>query len=580
MDSRFSRRTLISRALLAGASVPAIGSLLTACGGGSAATTPASAAVATQAPAAPAPAAGSSPVASPAAASSGAQARQGGALVVGEDNQLQPFSYNTAWVNEAQWDIYEHLLAIDPSNQLVPYLAASFEVAPDGLTVTYHIKSGKTFHNGDPLDATVLKALFDRWTAPKSDYGETYFQAVTKIEAPDAQTLVFTLKAPDAEAYLGTAYLYSPIVDPTAVASAGQDYGKTVVVGSGPFKFDKWEGDSVSVVRNPDYSNPPAFMANKGPAYLDRITYTFIPDLSTRTLNLESGTFDIVRSPAPQDVAQLEKNPDVTVIKEPAISILYMGFNFKKQALLGDKRVREAIFRAVDRQPIIDRVLFGQANPAYSPVVSFDAGYWKGSETLYPYDLAAAKTLLDDAGWQQSGAVRTKGGQPLALNLIVVGNSEQTTVAQVIQEQLGQIGVKINIEVLDKGTDQQRQLAGDYDLNFFQYLYDTSIDVLKILYSSTTLPPNGANWAFYTNPQLDAQFAKYRTSTNPNDRIQAVIEVQKILLGDVVQVPLYNPLMIWGVRKWVQGFKPYPYWTYPLMNDTWVTAQSPRAKSS
>lgn len=580
MSGGFSRRSFVARAVLVAASFPAVGTLLSACGGSNN-STPASTSASSQSTSTSASAQSASTLTTssptPAPASSQNPPRQGGSLIVGEDNQLQPFTYNTPWVNEAQWDIYERLLAISPTNSLVPYVAEKFEVSSDGLTITYTIKQGKKFHNGDPLDATSIKALFDHWLAKGSDYNETYYENVESVTTPDNQTLQFKLSKADSDAYLGTAYLYSPLVDASVLTAHAQDYGKTVVMGSGPFTFQSWSGDSVTLTKYADYSNPPAFMQNKGAAYLDKITYTFIPDQSTRSVNLESGTFDIVRSPAPQDVSRLESNADVQVLKIPAISIMYMGFNFKQQTLLGDKNVREAIFRAIDRKPIIDKVLFGQANPAYSPVVPFDSGYWKGSETLYPYDVAKSKSLLDSAGWTLSGSVRSKSGQQLALSLIVLGTSVESTVAQVVQEQLATVGVKINIEVLDKGTHQQRQISGDYDLNFFQYLYDTSVDVLKILYSSTTIPPHGANWAFYKNPQLDAQFAAYRSATTAAARNQATVEIQKILLGDIVQVPLYNPFMIWGVRKWVQGFKPYEYWTYPLMNDTWVTKDSPRS---
>src|SRR5690606_8132872 len=168
------------------------------------------------------------------------------------------------------------------------------------------------------------------------------------------------------------AYSFSPIINMDVFEENPDEFGRSIVVGSGPFIFDQWEGDSVTVVRNDAYSGPPPFVTNKGAPYLDAITYTWLPDQSTRTINLESGEFDIVEKPAPQDVARLEANPDIVVIKQPQTSLLYLGFNFKREELLGDHRVREAIYRAVDRDPIIERVLFGLATPAYSPVVPHD----------------------------------------------------------------------------------------------------------------------------------------------------------------------------------------------------------------
>jgi peptide/nickel transport system substrate-binding protein len=504
--------------------------------------------------------------------------RQGGSLVYGIENQLQPFTYNTAWMPEAAFDIYERLLDIDRDGKLVPYLAESFEVAEDGLTITLKIRQGKTWHNGDPVDAASIKALFDHWINPEStDFGETFYRNVTAVEAPDAATLILRLSAPDSNAYYGMAYIYSPIVHFATLQANPEEYGKSIAIGSGPFKFVSWEGDSVTVERVPDYFGAPDYIENKGPAYLDRITYTWLPDQASRTVNLESGTFDMVEKPAPQDVERLENNPDLVVVKMPQPALLYMGFNFKQQEKLGDRRVREAIYRAVDRQVIIDRVLFGLATPAFSPVVPHDPDYWTGADTLYPYDLERANALLDEAGWLRDGDVRKKDGVELALNLIILGISEQQTVAQVVQDQLKEIGVRIDIEVLDKGTHQQRQLEGQYDLNFFRYAYDSSIQVLKILYDSKTMPPNGANWAFYSNPRADEHFAAFRATTEPEARHQAIVGVQQVMLEDVAMVPIYSPLGIWAHHKWVQGFNPNPNAFYTLHNDIWVTEDSPRA---
>ena len=550
-ETRLARRTLVQRGLALGAGIPAMGAIS---GWGHDGLQASVARAAQESP------------------------RSGGRIVYGIENQLQPFNYNTPWVAEAQMDIYERLLAIDPDGNLVPYLAESYEVAPDGLSVTLTLQPDKQFHNGDPVNAAAVKALFDHWISPDSDYAETFFVNIAEVEAPDDRTVVFRLNEPDSNVHYGLAYSFSPIINMNVFEENPDEFGRSIVVGSGPFIFDQWEGDSVTVVRNDAYSGPPPFVTNKGAPYLDAITYTWLPDQSTRTINLESGEFDIVEKPAPQDVARLEANPDIVVIKQPQTSLLYLGFNFKREELLGDRRVREAIYRAVDRDVIIDRLLFGLATPAFSPVVPHDPDHWPEAETLYPYDLEAAKALLDEAGWVADGEGRAKDGTPLALNLIIISNSEQELVAQVIQEQLRQIGIQVNIEVLDKGTHQQRQIDGDYDLNFFRYTYDSAIQVLKILYHSDTMPPNGANWAFYSNPQADEHFVNFRSATTPEERSAAIMGVQQVLLEDVAMVPIYSPLGIWAMRTWVQGFVPNPQAIYPLHNDMWVTEDSPRAE--
>jgi peptide/nickel transport system substrate-binding protein len=567
---KYTRREFVIRALAMGLSAPAVTALLSACGAEATPTSPppTSAPAAT---AAPAPTATTAPVA--------AGPRKGGALVYGIHNELQPFDYVTPWMSEAAAvDIYERMLRIDPNGNLAGWLAESFDVSDDGLKITYHLRKGKKFHNGDPCDANAVKALYDWWTDPETDYTQPFYVAATSIEAPDDSTVVVNLDHVDTDAYFGATYLYSPVVNIAVKKANPEEYGRSIAVGTGPYKFQVWEGDSVTTVRFDDYFGPPDFMENKGPGYLDQITYSWLPDQATRSVNLETGDFDMIEQPAPQDIPRLEANPDITVLKRPAPAILYLGFNFKSE-LLQDRNVREAAFRAIDRNPIIDEVMFGQANPAYSPVVPQDMAYWKDSETLYPYDLEKAKSLLEEAGWTVgANGMREKDGKPLELGIILLGTTEQKTSGQVIQQQLAQVGIKVNLEVLDKGTHQARQLEGDYDMNFFRYWYDSSIAVLKILYHSGRMPPNGANWAYYDSPEADKWFDTFNTVKDLDERIEAIVNVQKALLGDIVQVPIYNPLDIWALNKWVKGFKVQTQMAYNMHNDLWVTEDSPRAK--
>ncbi len=546
---------------------------------------------ATQAP--PAPTAVSQPTAAPTvvpptaaptvpqptAAPAGVSPRKGGTLVYGIHNELQPLDDYTSWFPEIGYsDVYEYLTAIDPkTGNLVPSLAESFDVSADGLTLTFKLRNDKKFHNGDPFNAKAVKDLIDFWMTPDSNFPEAYYKNVASVDAPDDFTVVFHMKITDSQALWGTAYSFSPMED-LAVKKANRDkWGKSIVIGTGPYKFVSWEGDTAISARSDDYTGGPAFMQNKGLGYLDGIKYVWLPDQSTRAINLQAGDFDIIEQPAPQDVARLEADPNLVVLKAPQISILYLGFNFKTP-VLQDHAVREAIYRSVDRKTIIDKVLFGQAVPAYSPVPSFDAAYWKDAETTYPFDLDKAKSLLDGAGWTMgSSGVREKDGKPLELGLIVLSNSEQTTIAQVIQQQVAQIGVKLDLQVLDKGTHQQKLLDGSSPMHFFEYVYDSPIAVLKILYDTKYFAPNGANWSFYSNPEADKWFESFNTTTDPAQRIQAIMNVQKVLVQDVANVPIYNPLEIHAMRKWVMGWVPNPYVIYSLHNDLWVTADSPRA---
>jgi peptide/nickel transport system substrate-binding protein len=291
LRSRFSRREFVIRSLAMGLSAPTIAALLSACGP-----------VATPTPQGTAPTSPPAATQAPTAAPAGATPRKGGSLVYGIHNELQPIDFNTPWFPEIGYsDIYEYLTTFDPkTGNLAPRLAESFEMSPDGLKISYKLRPGKKFHNGDPCDANAVKALFDYWIGPDSDFVEAFFKNVASVDAPDDVTVVLNMKGIDTQALYGTAYSFSPIED-IAVRQANREaFGKSLVMGTGPYKFKSWEGDTAVSVRFDDYFGAPDQMENKGPGYLDQLTYTWLPDQTTRSINLESGDFDIIEQPAPQ----------------------------------------------------------------------------------------------------------------------------------------------------------------------------------------------------------------------------------------------------------------------------------------
>jgi peptide/nickel transport system substrate-binding protein len=463
---------------------------------------------------------------------------------------------NAPWMDDSDLQIYERLLAKDFHGNLVPQLAESFHVSSDGLTLTFTLKH-RNFQNGHPVTAAAVKEFFLAVREPKNGHPWRYYDAVTRIDTPDARTLVFHLAHPDANLPQAVSYTYAGIVDMTVRAKYGNTFGTQgdVGAGSGPFALAEFvPGDHVTIVRNPAYSNPSPFVQNKGSAYLDKVVYKYIPDASQRSIDLESGNVDLVQDPAPQDVARLKGNSDLAVLTLPEWSLMHINFNFLNKHL-ADRTVRQAIIQAIDRRRIVEKVLFNQGTPAYSVIPAQDKTYWPGAEALYPYDLARAKQLMN--------------GRHFTFTLIHYQESEHRRLAQVIQAELAQIGITLKLQALDRATHFARLKAGTYDLAFFKYLWDSPMDVVKVEWWSKQIP--FPDWSRYRSA-ADSIFPRLDSTRTLGQRADLSVQIQRILMKDIALVPIYTPYNIYAYnKKRVHGFHPYTFSLYAYLQDVYLT---------
>ena len=463
---------------------------------------------------------------------------------------------NAPWMDDADLQIYERLLAKDFHGNLVPQLAESYHTSDDGLTLTFKLKH-RTFQNGQPVTAAAVKAFFLALRDPKTGHPWKYYDAVTGIDTPDARTVVFHLAHPDANLPQAVSYTYAGIVDMKVRAKYGNTFGTqgSVGAGSGPFMLSEFvPGDHETLVRNPAYNNPSPFVQNKGPAHLDKVVYKYIPDASQRSIDLESGNVDLVQDPAPQDVARLKANSALEVITLPEWSLMHITFNFMNKHL-ADRTVRQAITQAIDRRRIVEKVLFNQGVPAYSVIPAQDKTYWPGAESLYPYDLAQARRLMN--------------GRRLTFTLIHYQESEHRRLAQVIQAELAQIGITLKLQALDRATHFARLKAGTYDLAFFKYLWDSPMDVVKVLFWSKQIP--FPDWSRFRSA-ADGIFPRLDATRTLAERANLSAHIQKIIMKDIGLVPIYTPFNIYAYnKKRVHGFHPYTFSLYAYLQDVYLT---------
>jgi len=541
--SRASRRDVLKRATALGLSVPAVSALMLQ----------------------------ASPATTAAAARQDAP-KVGGVLREGFDldfSRMDPI--NTNWYDPGFYALYEHVITLDPEGNYVPQLAESWETSEDGLTVTMKIVTGHSFHSGAALDAAAIKSVYDTIMDPASGSPlASLFSPVASVDAPDATTLVINLKNPYYEIYNVVSTGYWAIVNTARRAELGEDYGKQEIDGSGPFTFVEWvPGDHVTVQRWDGYAGSIVpYFENKGTAYLDQVQWKAVLEQSQRAILVENNELDSVHAPAFTDVARLESNPDLNVVKLKEWSGYILGLNWTHTDLdFHELKMRQAVSHAINREAIVQALLFGEGEPLYGPIPSADRYYTEAVEQFNQFDVEAAKALAGELGWvANADGILEKNGKAMEFNLVIQVESFNQQLGQVLQDQLKQIGMKLNVQALDRGTFFG-ELA-NADAFIFYWAWPVPIDIVPLFVSTATIPV--PNWANASVPAVDDAIAAWKSAAN-DEQLRAAGEAFQLACAENLPViNIVNRNSVWVYRKSVHGYLPHQWNLYPYYNDVWL----------
>lgn len=417
--------------------------------------------------------------------------------------------------------IFDGLVARGDDLNVVPDLAERWDI-PDPLTYVFHLHRGVRFHDGRPLTSRDVKWTLDSLLQGKIRSTKTAnYRFVDRIDAPDAATVIFHLKAPDSPLLWNLADAVMGIVP----YGSGEEMTQHPI-GSGPFKFVSAETDrEVVLERNDDYWG--------AKAKLLRVRFAVIPDETTRALELRKGSGDIaINALTPDTVVALVKDPNLAVTSGPGTRLAYLAFNLR-DPILKDARVRQAIAYAIDRQPMIDYLWRGEAQPARS-VLPVQSWAYHGNVPAYDHDVNRANLLLDAAGYPAVNGVR--------FHLTMKTSTDENTrlMVAVMQQQLREAGIALDIRSFEFATffaDVQHGAFQMYGLRWIGGNEDP--DIFEYAFHSAKFPPNGANRGYYSNPRLDALIDAARQAIDPKVRKPLYAEVQSILSADMPYINLW-----------------------------------------
>jgi peptide/nickel transport system substrate-binding protein len=555
-DGQLSRRTFIRRAAVIGVSLPTISAILAACGGNGDGSggdgTPATAA-------------------DPSELSPG---KPGGTLREGYDRDFSRMDpINTTYYDPGFFALYEAIITIDPDRKYVPEVAEEWKPSSNGKVWTFKIRDGLKFHSGAPLDAHAIADVFNEIINPDAGSPQiAQWAPVEKTVAKNATTLEVHVKHPFANLPNVVSTGFSRLVNMKKRKELGDDYAKKVIDGSGPFEFVEWApGDHVSVRRWEEYPGAIVpFFVNKEKAYLEGIRWTYIAETATRALQLQNKELDSLKGPAFQDIERLQADPNLVVTEVGEQALWYLGLNFERLGF-ADLKVRQAVAAALDRNAIVDKLVFGHGKPAFGPIPPSSPDYDKAVEEHNGFDLDKAKDLMKQAGWTPGGdGILTKGGKKFSFQLITSTDSFEKQLASVVQEQLRALGMQVRARAYD-GASEFQQLGSGVDSFLFKYSWPNCYDVYIVVSDSKAAP--FPNWQRAKLPDLDAAHAKYQQAATTDELEAASREGQTVGAEQLPFVPIFNPSTAWVTQKYVRNYLPISWNLYSYYTDVWMDNQ-------
>jgi peptide/nickel transport system substrate-binding protein len=488
---------------------------------------------------------------------------------IGDASTLNPVLISDSASNDIAGLVFNGLVKYDKDIKLTGDLAQSWDVTEGGLRITFHLRKGVRWHDGQPFTAEDVLFTYQKLRDPKVHTPfASDFEDVASVTAPDPYTVRVIYKKPFAPslASWGMGIIPRHIYDK---GDFNTNPANRVPIGTGPYKFKEWKTDQyITLEANPDYF--------EGKPFIQRYVYRIIPDSSVQFLEMRNQSIDSISLTPDQYKAYGAIFDHHQRYRYPSFKYVYFGFNLRNE-LFKDKRVRQALALVLDRESMVKGIVLGLGQPITGP---FPVTSWAYNAAVpqIPYDPARAKALFAEAGWKPDASGRLmKDGKPFAFTLMTnQGNKVRELCAEVIQQQLKKVGIDVTIRIMEWSTF------------IHEYIDKKNFDALVMGWQLSRDPDNYAMWhssqqkegeynfCSYSNPQVDQWLVQARGTFDEKKREALYHKIHAQIADDLPYIFLYCPDELVAIHKRFIGPEVAPLGLAWNFREWWVPLKDQR----
>ncbi|WP_138472344.1 ABC transporter substrate-binding protein [Poseidonocella sp. HB161398] len=467
--------------------------------------------------------------------------------------------------------MFDGLVDYDIGYVPAPALAESWDISEDGLTITFHLRAGVKWHDGEPFTSEDVAFTIMEILKVHHGRGRSTFANVTEVRTPDELTATLVLSAPAPALMKALNASESPMMPAHIYAGADimENPANTAPIGTGAYRLAEYNrGESIVMEANPDYWD-------EGKPHIDKLVVRYVADGSTRAAMLETGEADLIASSLipPIEILRLGAMPEFEVTQrgyEVSSSMHLMDFNLRHE-ILGNKLVRQAFAHFIDRDWITQNIWFGFGQTATGPMPPAQGDlYTAEGVPAYPYDLERAEALLDEAGYP-------RGDNGIRFSLFIDPlpyGEEPLRASEYIKQQAAEVGIELAIRTADMGGFVKR-IYGDQDFDISTFTgsagIDPTIGVHRFYWSKNIRPGvSFSNGSGYSNPEVDALLEQATVEIDPEKRAELYHTFQRLVMEDVPTLPLTATERVTIARIAVKDHTPRAIGPFGTLADVWL----------
>ena len=454
-------------------------------------------------------------------------------------------------------NIYNRLVKLDASKQIIPDLATDWKVNDDGMSITFNLREDAKWHDGEGVTSKDVKYTFDTIKANESYYMNSKLSIVDSIDTPDDYTVVFNMNKADVS-FIADLGWYATFILPEHIFNNGEAWDDNLAskkpIGSGPFKFSDFkQGESITLVANPDY--------HEGAPKLDKLIFSIIPDEATAVQALLNGDIDVFENVPSANVDELEASGTLRLALNKYPSPMRIIFNLKNE-VLQDVNLRKAIATAINKDEISQKIYNGVQEPEYNMYPSLIEWVSNSDETSPKFNIEEAIKILEDAGYKKDA----DGFYVRGITIDVFEDAGYPDAAKLMEATLAQAGIELKVQVheynawFDK-VGVQRDFMAELQGGFM----GPDPAALKNRLGTG----EGSNYGEYSNKEFDELLELGASTGDEAKRVEYYKKAQAILAEDLPYIPIvtfagydvnnvkFINLPIDGAGKW--GWQEYTF---------------------